>query len=224
MSGFFHCRDDAYMHYRARACSLHTFVLDDNDSYMDDIQYKTAGGRLEIKSDSEGKLHIRGYACAFGNVDSYGDIIDGKACDAWLASEDAARVALCYQHDMGDVIGVITDKGVDEYGLWFEADILPTASGRDVQVLIKGDAIREFSIGYYAIDYHWEMRDGRDVRVLDNIRIVEISPVTRAANPKAVLTDMKSEGGMLSRMTYDELMEMRGSIDNEIAARIIARL
>lgn len=192
---------------------------------MDNLQYKSTDGRFEIKSEGEdGRLHIRGYACAFNNVDSYGDIILPKACDDWLASDDAARVALCYQHDMSDVIGVITGKGADAYGLWFEADILPTAAGRDVQVLMKAGAIREFSIGYYVTDSHWDVRDEKEIRVLDAIRIAEISPVTRAANPRAVLVDMKSERGMLSGLNDDELLEMRASVDREIARRVIVRI
>lgn len=161
---------------------------------MEKMEYKTS--RFEVKSDNaEETLHIRAYALAFGNVDSYGDIIMPKACDAYLASEDAARTKLCYQHNMQDVIGVITDKGVDEYGMWFEADILPTSLGKDVAMLMRAGAIDEISIGYYATEYHYEKRDDYqyELRILDAINVVEISPVTRAANPKAVITDMKAE-------------------------------
>lgn len=192
---------------------------------MDILKYKTAVGKVEIKSDTEdGKLHIRAYACAFNNIDSYEDAIAPNACDKWLASDEAGRTALCYQHDMSDVIGVITDKGVDTYGLWFEADILPTSSGKDVQVLMRAGAIKEFSIGYYTVNAHYDVRDEKEIRVLDEIRIAEISPVTRAANPKAVLVDMKSESGLLSRMSDQELQEMKCSVDAEIARRIIARV
>lgn len=186
------------------------------------IQYKSFTGKMEVKAESEdGRLHIRAYACAFNNIDSYDDVIASTACDKWLASDEAARTALCYQHDMSDVIGVITDKGVDTYGLWFEADILPTSSGKDVQVLMRAGAIKEFSIGYYTINAHYEVRDEKEIRVLDEIRIAEISPVTRAANPRAVLVDMKAEAGMLQTMSDDELMEMKASVDAEIARRLI---
>lgn len=192
---------------------------------MGKLQYKSTDSRFEIKSEEEdGRLHIRGYACAFNNVDSYGDVILPKACDDWLASDDAGRVALCYQHDMSDVIGVITDKGADAYGLWFEADILPTVAGKDVQVLMKAGAIREFSIGYYVTDCHWDIRDEKEIRMLDAIRIAEISPVTRAANPRAILVDMKSEHSMLSDMSDAELMEVRSAVAEEISRRMIERL
>lgn len=164
---------------------------------MNEIQYKASVASIERKEAGEdGVLHIKAYALAFGNVDSWGDIIAPGACDKFLASEDFKRMALCYQHNISEVVGVITDAGVDEKGMWIEADVLPTTTGKDVQTLIKAGAVKEFSIGYYATEYHFEKVDGYayDIRVLDAITIVEVSPVTRAANPEAVLIDAKNEG------------------------------
>ena len=160
---------------------------------MKELEYKTS--QFEYKSAEDDTLHIRAYALVFGNVDSYGDVIMPNACDAYLKSEDASRTKLCYQHNLDHVIGVITDKGVDTKGMWFEADILPTSLGKDVAMLIKAGAINEVSIGYRATEYHYEKRDGYDyeLRILDAITIGEISPVTRAANPQAVITSVKAE-------------------------------
>lgn len=163
---------------------------------MKELEYKSICRPIEEKAEGEdGKVHIKAYALVFGNVDSYGDIIAQGACDAFLSSENADRMRLCYQHNTNDVIGVITAKGVDETGMWIEADILPTSKGTDVGILIKGGAINEFSIGYYANEYHFEKRVGYDydLRILDAITIVEVSPVTRAANPQAVLIEAKAE-------------------------------
>ena len=177
---------------------------------MKEMEYKTS--RFEVKASEDDKLHIRAYALVFGNVDSYGDVIMPKACDAYLASEDAGRTRLCYQHNLDNVIGVITDKGVDSKGMWFEADILPTSLGRDVALLIKAGAINEVSIGYRATEYHYEKREGYDydLRILDAITIGEISPVTRAANPQAVITDVKAEAEDTKQekpLTHKEDME-----------------
>jgi HK97 family phage prohead protease/HK97 family phage major capsid protein len=161
------------------------------------MQSKATLANIELKEDGQSSdiLHIRAYALAFGNVDSWGDIIAEGAVDDFLKSEDYSRMALCYQHDMHEVIGVITDAGVDEKGMWIEADVLPTTTGKDVQTLIRAGAVKEFSIGYYADEYHFEKRDGfmQEIRILDKITIVEVSPVTRAANEKAVLIDAKND-------------------------------
>lgn len=171
--------------------------MEKNDTQVRQMERKANMAVLEWKEEGEKSdtLHIKAYALAFGNVDSWGDIIAHGAVDAFLASENKDRMALCYQHDIHEVIGVITDMGVDEKGMWFEADVLPTTTGKDVQTLIRGGAIKEFSIGYYADKYHFEKRDGymNEIRILDEITIVEVSPVTRAANDKAVLIDAKAE-------------------------------
>lgn len=198
---------------------------------MKETQYKTNLHDVEIKSTSEdGKtLHIRAYACAFGNIDSWGDIIDPAACDDFLKSENADRMKLCYQHDSHEVIGVITDKGVDAYGLWIGADILDTTTGLDVQKLIKAGAINEFSIGYFADKFRYEKREGYDyeIRILEAITIVEVSPVTRAANPKAILLDAKSEKEMassLQTMNAEDFQALKDAVDNEFARRLLANL
>lgn len=198
---------------------------------MKETLYKTNFHDVEVKSSSEdGKtLHIRAYALAFNNVDSWGDIIAPTACDAFLKGEDAERMKLCYQHDAHEVIGLITEKGTDNYGMWIEADILDTSTGSDVQKLIKAGAINEFSIGYYADKYHYERREGYDneIRILDDITIVEVSPVTRAANPKAVLLNAKSDSEMansLQMMSADDFTALKKAVDNEYARRVLANL
>lgn len=191
-----------------------------------EISFKTLNHSIEVKSESDGKLHIRAYACAFGNVDSYGDIIEPTALDEFLKSEDAARMKLCYQHNFSEVIGVITDKGVDAYGMWFEADIIDTTTGQDVQKLLKAGAINEFSIGYYTTDWHEEKVDDEYIRHLDAISIVEISPVTRAANPKAILLDAKSEEmtSSLREMKKEDFERLHQAVNEEYARRVLALL
>lgn len=185
---------------------------------INEIQYKSGLACIEQKEAGEdGVLHIKAYALAFGNVDSWGDIIAPGACDKFLASEEFKRMALCYQHNISEVVGVITGAGVDEKGMWIEADVLPTTTGKDVQTLIKAGAIKEFSIGYYANEYHFEKVDGYayDIRVLDAITIVEVSPVTRAANPQAVLIDAKNEGAEQTAEVKDEVQEDAPEIKEE---------
>jgi HK97 family phage prohead protease/HK97 family phage major capsid protein len=172
------------------------FMMGYKSNKDNEMQYKASLASIERKeAGDDGVLHIKAYALAFNNVDSWGDIIAPGACDEFLKSENFGRMALCYQHDINEVIGVITDAGVDEKGMWIEADVLPTTTGKNVQVLMKAGAVKEFSIGYYADEYHYEKKDGYqyDIRVLDAITVIEVSPVTRAANPQAVLIDAKND-------------------------------
>lgn len=160
------------------------------------MQYKSAAARLEVKSiDADGILTIKAYALTFGNIDSWGDIIMPGACDEFLAGPDADRMALCWQHERHTVIGKITAKGVDDYGMWIEAEVLPTTAGKDAAILLKAGAVKEFSIGYRADKYRFEKRDGYDyeVRILEAITVFEVSPVTIAANPSAKIISAKAE-------------------------------
>lgn len=182
------------------------------------LENKHINSQIEIKGDENGILHIKFYALAFGNVDSWGDVIMPNACDEFLKGEDADRMALCWQHDRSIVIGKITDKGVDTYGMWVEADILPTTVGKDAAILLKSGAVKEFSIGYRATKYHYERREGYDyeIRILDAITVIECSPVTRAANAKAILTDAKHDNPNIKNkpiMTPEEIKAMQQSIE-----------
>ena len=201
------------------------------------LEEKYGDARLEIKAAGEGRdevaLHFKAYGLAFGNIDSWGDIILPGACDKYLASENADRMALVWQHDRSTPIGIITDKGVDDYGMWIEADILKTTAGNDAALLIKSGAVKEFSIGYRATKYHYEKREGYDydIRILEEIEVLEVSPVTIAANPKAIIISAKADPNHKplntnknSTMTPEEIKAMRESIEKEATEKVAAEL
>lgn len=202
---------------------------------LEGLEQKQIAARLEVKGESEGGiLHIKAYGLAFGNIDSYGDIIMPGACDAFLASDKADRMALCYQHDFSTVIGKITDKGVDDYGMWIEADILPTTAGKDAAILLKSGAVKEFSISYRADKYHYENREGYnyEIRIIDALTVYEVSPVTVAANPSAVLVSAKNRdmnnhnqtSSNNNEMTPEEIKAMRESIEKAAAEKAAAEV
>lgn len=200
------------------------------------LETKFGEARLEVKAEKEGGiLHIKAYALAFGNIDSWGDIIMPGACDDFLKSADADRMALCWQHDRKTVIGIITDKGVDDYGMWIEADILPTTAGKDAALLLKSGAVKEFSIGWRPDKYHYEKREGYDydIRILEAITVYEVSPVTIAANSRAIIVSAKADPNHQSNskptntnniMTPEEIKAMRESIEKSAAEKASAEI
>lgn len=199
------------------------------------MEFLTMDARLEVKASGEnGILHIKAYACAFGDVDSWDDIIEPTACDAFLAGPEAKRMAFCWQHNITTVIGKITDKGVDEYGMWFEADVLPTSVGKDAAILLKEGAITEFSIGYRADQWEWKkLEDDKNIRILKAITIYEVSPVTIAANPKATIVSAKADAPDNNndkpfqtniKMTPEEIKAMRESIEKAASEKVAAEV
>ena len=203
------------------------------------VETKDVDARIEAKAENlpEGVLlHIKAYGLAFGNIDRVGDIIMPGACDKWLASEEAENMGFCWSHDRATVIGKITDKGVDDYGMWVEVDILPTTAGKDAAVLLKAGAVTQFSIGYRVNKCHFEHRDGYDyeIRILDEIEVYEVSPVLVPANPKAKIISAKAEGGekqnnqpsntTTKTMTPEEIKAMQESIEKAATEKASAAL
>lgn len=181
---------------------------------------------LSVKSEGT-NLYLEGYAAVYGNVDSYKDIIQAGAFDAFLLSEEAKRVKFCFNHSIYDVIGVVEELKSDEKGLWFRAKLSNTSLGKDVAVLIEDGALSEFSIGYKVEDYIYK-DDG--VRVLTKLFLYEFSVVSRAANPKAVLTEAERKDEQhkevaISEMSYTQLeseLEKLESRKAEIKAQMCA--
>jgi len=183
---------------------------------------------VSVKSEGN-NLYIEGYGAVYGNVDSYKDIVQAGAFDAFLASDEAKRVKFCYCHSMREVVGKVEELKSDEKGLWFRVKISNTTLGKDVATLIEDEALTEFSIGYKTEDSIYK-DDG--VRVLTKLSLYEISVVSRAANPKATLTgtERKEEQEMkpaISGMSYDqlkaELVELEGR-KAEVRAQMCARV
>jgi HK97 family phage prohead protease/HK97 family phage major capsid protein len=173
----------------------------------------------EIKVEQKDtNLYIEGYGAYFGNVDSYGDVIKAGAFAPFLASEDAQRVKLCWQHNFDDVIGVIEEMREDDRGLWFRAKISNTSLGKDAATLIEDGALNEFSIGYgtKAAEYpsEEETRTSGVQRILTDIYLYEISLVSRAANPKATLEGAERKQESINQNPDEEMeQELKNQLD-----------
>jgi len=185
---------------------------------------------FEAKAVPDGKnLFVEGYAAVFGNEDSYNDIIVAGAFTKTIAGKEGKRIKLCLQHDMEDIVGKIVELKEDEKGLWFKAKISNTTMGKDLSILIEDDAINEISIGYQSIV--WEVDEVRNVRLLKEVKLYEISFVSRAANQLATIqaTEIKEEKQTPKEPDYenmpnDDLIRMRQKINTEITKRTLKKI
>ena len=185
---------------------------------------------FEAKAVPDGKnLFVEGYAAVFGNEDSYNDIIVAGAFTKTIAGKEGKRIKLCLQHDMEDIVGKIVEMKEDEKGLWFKAKISNTTMGKDLSILIEDDAINEISIGYQSIV--WEVDEVRNVRLLKEVKLYEISFVSRAANQLATIqaTEIKEEKQTQKEPDYenmpnDDLIRMRQKINTEITKRTLKKI
>lgn len=143
-----------------------------------------------FKADDNNQLIISGWAAAFGNIDSYGDIIQFGAFTKTLADRKD-RIAFCYQHEIDEPIGKILLLEERPFGLWVEVAI--SASESDIQIKIKEGILKEMSIGYRTINCLESMVEESLITTLTEIKLYEISLVTIAANPLSTVEMMKSE-------------------------------
>jgi len=194
-----------------------------------DYEIKRAQEVKAVREDSN--LFIEGYASVFGVVDSYNDIVVQGAFTNTLMN-DAKRVKFCWQHNMDDVIGKIIEMREDDRGLWFKAKISNTSKGKDVAILVEDNALDEVSFAYRTKKYL--MDEETDIRKLLEVELIEISLVTRAANPQAVITgtEKKSEEEKLAEaveiifskvenLSDDDLVRLKVKIDNDYTKRIL---
>lgn len=145
---------------------------------------------LETKADDKGGLTIFGYGAYFGNIDSYGDIIESGAFSKTLI-ERKDRIAFCYQHDIWNPIGKIQEISEDEKGLKITVKL--SDAEKDIQTKVREGILKEMSIGYRTVNSKQEIRDSQEINILTEIKLIEVSLVTVAANPLAVIESMKGE-------------------------------
>lgn len=169
---------------------------------------------LEVKEDDNGTV-LEGYGAFFGNVDSYGDIIEKGAFFETINGENKDRIAFCYQHRMSEPIGKIENIFEDEKGLFVSVRISQSESG--IATKVKEGILKEMSIGYIATKR--EYNDENDTRILKQIDLYEISLVTRAANALAVVTSVKAEDFDLKAMDDEELKALELRLEVELKSR-----
>jgi HK97 family phage prohead protease len=97
-------------------------------------------------------------------------------------------------------IGVPTVLKEDAKGLVFEGKISDTSLGRDILTLMRDRVLTEMSIGFDVIKQ--ETNKARGLRLLHEVRLWEISPVTWAMHPLAAIDDVKTMRCMSERDLY----------------------
>ena len=148
---------------------------------------KTMQFKVDAYNEEEGIFS--GYGAVFDNVDSGGDIIEPEAFTKTLAEGWERVKILALHNDCWLPIGRPIELREDTNGLFLSAKISDTSMGRDIKVLLKDGVLNELSIGYDPIVFDY---DGDGIRHLREVKLWEVSVVTWAMNPEAVITGYKS--------------------------------
>jgi HK97 family phage prohead protease len=183
---------------------------------------------MEVKfSGDQNAMTFSGYGAVFGNVDSYGDVIAKGAFRESLGRSKKAGdwPAMLSQHggflgsDMTPV-GLWTDMYEDESGLRVEGKLAPTPRGQELYALMKMEprpAISGLSIGYQAKEWSVRTRPEEPRRTLKSVELLEVSIVTKPANPKARITGIKA---FPTIRDFESFLRDVGGFSNAHAKRI----
>lgn len=173
---------------------------------------------FEIKSFAEdGEFFIfEGYASTFGNVDLGDDVIITGAFAKSLAKNPT--VPVLWQHQMSEPIGSSIELREDSKGLFIKGKLPREDSLVQGRVIpqMKVGSIREMSIGFFTRDS--EMKDG--IRYIKEIELYEVSLVTKAMNPKALVSNFKSMDSL--KDVEQSLKEM--GLSNAEAKTLISKI
>lgn len=140
------------------------------------------------KSDDRGSLS--GVASTYGNEDLVGDVFQKGAFSDWL--QKGQSVHLLYGHDetrMDNILGRATffEKGNE---LRFDAQIdLELPNGETAYRLVKKGLLDSVSVRGVSGEYSFNDKGGRIFKKVD---LKELSLVPFPANPKALITAVKS--------------------------------
>jgi len=133
-----------------------------------------------------------GYASVFGNEDLGGDVVRKGAFATSLKSNEPRSFKLLYEHDIQQPIGVWEHLSEDDHGLMAKGRLLieDVAKAKEVHALMKAGVLDGLSIGYHVRE---ASRDrSKNVRVLEDIDLKEISVVLFPMNEEAVIAAVKS--------------------------------
>jgi HK97 family phage prohead protease len=173
-------------------------------------------GLVDCKLAGDATGTFSGYGAVFGNIDSYGDVIErGAFKDTLLAWQSKGKwPKMLLQHggmgigaeDMMPV-GQWTSMSEDAKGLKVEGKLfaLNTERGQYIYEGLKSGELDSLSIGYQTDAAYDTVKDGVTLRHLTKLNLWEVSIVTFPANDKALISSVKT-------LTQEELRDLEDAL------------
>ena len=149
-----------------------------------------------VKSDDDaGK--ISGYFSTYDRIpDSYGDVVaPGAFTDTIKAREESGhKFPLCWNHDLNQIIGQVDTIEDTEKGPLMTASFFNTPLAQEKREIVKSGVVYQFSFAYDIREAaQVTLEDGTKANELQKLDLFEVSIVPVPANPRAEVTDIKSE-------------------------------
>jgi HK97 family phage prohead protease len=189
---------------------------------------KASGVALDIKALSDDGS-FEGYGSIFGNVDSYGEIVEPGAFTGSLvdARKKGRSIKMLWQHNPDQPIGVWDDLAEDNKGLYVKGKLLKDVSPQAAEAygLLKAGALDGLSIGYRVIEAA-PHPDKAGIFSLKKLDLKEVSIVTFAANDRARVESVKhliAAGQLPTVREFEEFLRDAAGFSKSLAAGIAAK-
>lgn len=166
-----------------------------------ELVIKTKSFKVKAEeSEESGSGYFVGYASVFGNVDSYGEVMEKGAFSDTLKEWEGRKIPVFYGHDLTNPennIGYVESAEEDATGLLVRCvvDTEGPGNGPIVYKLLKEGRIDRMSFGFYVNDA--DHKGG--VTYIKKVSLLEVSVVPAPANPEAAINEVKAskkESGM----------------------------
>lgn len=196
----------------------------------------------ETRMTSNGDMVVSGYvnmtntlSYELGFVDKFVEKISPGAFTRAInkSTETGQDIDFLAEHDDTLVLASTKNGSLklteDETGLYMEARIIDTSSGRDYYEMIRSGIITNMSFGFYALEDDWRsVRSDLYERTINELDLFEVSAVRRPAYAASTISNrgidlvdetvpenIKEMNRMENRSTEELLLEAISDLTNE---------
>jgi len=167
---------------------------------MRDTIYRQAA----LKAAGKGDARVVDCVASTDAMDSYGECVEQK----WMLDRYTANPVVLFAHDsrqlpIGKASNVRMEGGALHATLEFVGDDVNPKAG-EVWRSIQAGVLRAVSVGFDPHSTRWEKREDREVLVLSDNELMEISVCAVPANPDALMRLRTRAAGATTRNDMDK--------------------
>lgn len=178
----------------------------------------TKSVQQSIKDIDSKNRTIVAYASVFGNIDSDEDIIQKGAYLKTIAENGPGgknRVWHLFNHWQDWPIAKPHELSEDNKGLIFASRMPDTDKANDLLKLYEAGFLTEHSVWIRIIKAVNEAKNGNDIRVIQEVALMEVSSVLWGANEAAQTIGIKSIKELNERIEAGDHMMRTGTLTDE---------
>lgn len=195
------------------------------------IRKQTGAGGIADADYSESKgLRIAGYLNTMDYIDSSRDNIKPTAWDKTIKEmgpEGANRLRYLWQHQMMNPIAKFDELYTEDNKLKYVVNVKERVYNevqyvKEALVLIQEGVVDENSVGFQVLNGYYDDKD--DIYYMTECKLFEGSAVTLADNDRSLITEVKDFDRIKSLIDNMQRVLKKGSITDETALSLEARL